>query len=660
MGEIDTFNIRKNFSNNFNNENINADHFNEIAGVIKDKITISPKESIQLNNKAKLELILASEFNNKNVSDNSIDIPQIRKPKFSLSEKGNLLLVLAEMQKISVDLQGDKLKLRIELFNVKLKAKTENANQLSNEIDQLNHDHQQQLALLSSMKIKLESLQLSKNELEKELSTKKNDKNNKQIDYQNLKENLVDKDLALENQLAEEINALAEFIQQKETDLVELNDTFEMYANECKTAMKDIAQCTGLINDALNKLSQFKAADRIESDKPIEQHIKETLSNTGELLKILSTLIINIGNCAVDKLKDDLEINRKRAMANQNELKRQSEEFDQQVRKAEQTQKIAKCVGQILGGLVMALGAVSALFGGAGIALMAVGVALLAADFIAEKATGRSLTDRIMSPLMEHVFMPLIEMLGKVVDAILEYTPLGGLLKEIDKAAGTDICGITKGIVTAVVAVAAVIALAYVAKSAAKFLIEKMSQTFIASMVQVAKQAIVQVIKKIIPNVVKNATKQTSAVVKKIIDEITKKLEQIASKISTMMEKTTQQINKSVFKNMKLSTPEEIHRLMKITGNRLVMSNQVIMFTNTAAQGGLNVNVANVQLQKAKITADMLFERYEIDRLMDDSRNLFTTYKLLQESIMKLFSNITEIITAQNNTGKYITKSMRA
>ncbi|WP_334470509.1 hypothetical protein [Arsenophonus sp. PmNCSU2021_1] len=87
------------------------------------------------------------------------------------------------MQKISVDLQGNKLKLRIELFNVKLKAKTENANQLFNEIDQLNHEHQQQLALLSSMKIKLESLQLSKNELEKELSTKKNDKNNKQIDY---------------------------------------------------------------------------------------------------------------------------------------------------------------------------------------------------------------------------------------------------------------------------------------------------------------------------------------------------------------------------------------------------------------------------------------------------------------------------------------------
>ncbi len=32
----------------------------------------------------------------------------------------------------------------------------------------------------------------------------------------------------------------------------------------------------------------------------------------------------------------------------------------------------------------------------AGIALMGVGVALLAADFIAEKATGRSLTDRSM------------------------------------------------------------------------------------------------------------------------------------------------------------------------------------------------------------------------------------------------------------------------
>ncbi|WP_063653901.1 hypothetical protein [Candidatus Arsenophonus triatominarum] len=74
MGEIDTFNMRKNF---FNNENVNADRFNETASVIKDKITISSKESIQLNNKAKLELILTSEFSNKNVSDNSIDIPQI-------------------------------------------------------------------------------------------------------------------------------------------------------------------------------------------------------------------------------------------------------------------------------------------------------------------------------------------------------------------------------------------------------------------------------------------------------------------------------------------------------------------------------------------------------------------------------------------------------
>jgi len=41
MGEIDTFNIRKNFSNNFNNENINADHFNEIASVFLFPYTYS-------------------------------------------------------------------------------------------------------------------------------------------------------------------------------------------------------------------------------------------------------------------------------------------------------------------------------------------------------------------------------------------------------------------------------------------------------------------------------------------------------------------------------------------------------------------------------------------------------------------------------------------
>ncbi|HGJ5864173.1 MAG TPA: hypothetical protein ACHBZ9_18755 [Arsenophonus nasoniae] len=140
MGEIDTLNIRKNFSNNFNNENFSDDHFNEIASVIKNKITISPKERTQLNNKAKLELILKSDPDNE-VSNSLIDMPQIRKPNSSLSGKGNLLFILAEMQKITIDLQGENLKLRIEMFNIKLKAKTENANQLSSEIDQLNHEY---------------------------------------------------------------------------------------------------------------------------------------------------------------------------------------------------------------------------------------------------------------------------------------------------------------------------------------------------------------------------------------------------------------------------------------------------------------------------------------------------------------------------------------
>ncbi|HGJ5899965.1 hypothetical protein, partial [Arsenophonus apicola] len=50
------------------------------------------------------------------------------------------------------------------------------------------------------------------------------------------------------------------------------------------------------------------------SQKPsFEHHIEEAMSNTAKLLEILTTLIITIGNSAVDKLQDDLEINRERA-----------------------------------------------------------------------------------------------------------------------------------------------------------------------------------------------------------------------------------------------------------------------------------------------------------------------------------------------------------
>lgn len=658
MGEIDTLNIRSSFSDTFNNEIIDGDHFNEIAAVIKKKVIISPKESIQLNDKAKLELILQLDFNDEeNMFNDSVDKPQIRKPNLLLSKKIGLLLILALMQKINVDIQGNNLKQGVEMYNFKLKAKVESANALSKELDQLHHDCRLETERLAIMTIKLQELNFNKNELANELNDIKNQLISKQIVYSNLKSNFADNHLELNKKL-EEINRFSDLIKKKEIELAELIKTYDMQSKNCEIANNKIAQFTDLIFSTLNKLREI-TSNGIETNKPIEQHIEETYSNTANLLEILSTLIINIGNSAVDKLKDDLEINRKRAVANQMELKRKSEEYEEQVQKAEQAQKMAKCVGQILGGLVMALGVVASLFGGAGIALMAVGISLLAVDFITEKATGKSLTDRLMSPLMEHVFMPLIEIIGKVVDAILEYTPLGALLKEIDKAAGTDLLGITKGIATAAVAVAAIIALAYVAKSAAQFLFEKMSQTFINSIIQVAKQAIVQAIKKIIPNAVKNISNQSSAVVKKIINEIAKKLEQIANKISAMIEKASQQVNKSVFKNMKLRTPEEINRLMKITGNRLVMSNQLTMFTNTAAQTGLKINVANAELQKATISANMLLAQHEIERFMEDSKDLFAIYKSQQEGIMKLFSDITDVITAQINTGKYISKPMR-
>ncbi|HGJ5877212.1 MAG TPA: type III secretion system translocon subunit SctE [Arsenophonus sp.] len=651
MGEIDTLNIRSSFSNTFNNENIDGDHFNKIAAVVKEKVIISSKESIQLNNKAKLELILQND--EENIFNDSIDKPQIRKPNLLLSEKIGLLLILALMQKINVNIQGNNLKQSVEIYNLKLKAKAENANALSKELDQLHHDCRLETERLAIMTMKLQELNFNKNELANELNDIKNQLISKQIDYSNFADNHLELDKKLE-----EINRFSDLIKKKEIELAELIKAYEMQSKDCEIANNKIAKFTDLIFSILNKLREV-TSNGIETNKPIEKHIEETYSNTANLLEILSTLIVNIGNSAVDKLKDDLEINRKRAIANQMELKRKSKEYEEQVQKAEQAQKIAKCVGQILGGLVMALGVVASLFGGAGIALMAVGISLLAADFITEKATGKSLTDRIMSPLMEHVFMPLIEIIGKVVDAILEYTLLGALLKEIDKTAGTDLLGITKGIATAAVAVAAIIALAYVAKSAAKFLFEKMSQTFINSIMQVAKQAIVQAIKKIIPNAVKNISNQSSAVVKKIINEITKKLEQIANKISAMIEKASLQVNKSVFKNMKLRTPEEIHRLMKITGNRLVMSSQLTMFTNTAAQTGLKINVANAELQKATISANMLLAKHEIERLMEDSKDLFAIYKSQQEGIMKLFSDITDVITAQINTGKYISKPMR-
>lgn len=138
-------------------------------------------------------------------------------------------------------------------------------------------------------------------------------------------------------------------------------------------------------------------------------------------------------------------------------FEKQAEEAQKKEEAAAAVAKVMGCVGKILGGLLVAASVVSAVFsGGSSLVLAGVGLALMAADGIAEAATGESLSGRLIAPLVDAVFKPLVEMFAGVISDVLQKF---GVSEDISRMVGA--------VLGAILAVMAVIALAFVAKSSA-------------------------------------------------------------------------------------------------------------------------------------------------------------------------------------------------
>jgi len=356
--------------------------------------------------------------------------------------------------------------------------------------------------------------------------------------------------------LQSKLSALSrEGVNEDDPRYIALNETIIQTKNTLNTASQTVAKAEAEVTSKLN-MSQalliqhgdlIRQLTTMSTNKGgvvvihLEQLIteeKKSLSFAADLSRRMAEILSIFSKNSLDKLKNDQQLIEIRMEAMRTGLAEKARQFDEQQKKAvEAAEKMSKCT-KIFGGIATALGALTMVFGGAGAPLMALGLGLLVADTISEKLFGFSITEKVMGPLMDHVFMPLMNAIKDVVSDIFDHTPIGAILNAIDKATGANMMGTIHTAVAAAATVAVIVAAAFILKSAANVLYKSFAKSLTQAVVSYVKTAIKSALKQM-PKLLKNAgkvMKEFAQQTKQLLDDFaTKAMEKLhLSSVTTL------------------------------------------------------------------------------------------------------------------------------
>ncbi|PUA19943.1 type III secretion system translocon subunit SctE [Glaciimonas sp. PCH181] len=228
-------------------------------------------------------------------------------------------------------------------------------------------------------------------------------------------------------------------------------------------AIKSIWDAVGVLAKAKLIIQQKAAAVVLALDALVEAAKGQVvgmgdlnLSKLTHLNLLMAELIKTLGENSTKALKNSLSLFEAMQVSRQAAMEKAAESFDAQVRKAEEAQKIAGCIGNIISALIL-VAAVVATVATFGVAT-AVGLAFMVTDAAVGGITGQSLTDRalsvVMEPLMKNVIMPMMEFVQKEISAVL--TDMGiakDLVEKISAIMTTVITAIAVIVMTVLVMV---------------------------------------------------------------------------------------------------------------------------------------------------------------------------------------------------------------
>lgn len=610
------------------------------SDAIRQKTHISSAEGSRINFLAQQKSMddiatgVSDELAREVEADN--DWPVLRQSTAKLTNKSHILLTMLRYQSASNSMNESMLANAAAVFNAQANANIHKAQELSAELDKLQEEFDTQSGVINNMQDAFDSAKLDWGKANSKLNDAQNMLNNL-LNDPDAQSDDIQRAQAIVNEARQALTQASQALSAAEHNLDKAIDGGQKILNNINAKTAEMNAKYGNV-----QLRNPAAATA-------EQQSEQALTRTAIMIQLITEFIMKMDDIASEKLQNDLEINKIQTQARQAEMKRKSDEYEEQVRKAEEAQKTAGCIGKILGGLAMAFGAITTIFGGAGAALMAVGITLMVADPVVEAITGQSLTGMVMDPLMEHVLMPLMNVLGDIIGEIFDKTPLGLLLNAIDKAAGTNMMDTVRTVVTAAVAIAVIVAVAFVAKSAAKFLIEKMSQAMTSAIVQIVKEAIAKAINKLIPTLVKNSVQQGSAAARAV-----------AAQVSKSIQNVTQSVTKNVNGFLQGSESTVLNSLSKINMNHIMMANVGLNSSNGIIQSGMNINIASIQLEAQKALADFQLAQTDLKILSDIITSYLSRFKQEQEQVQRMGLTLSDMLQNQAMAGASVIKNMKA
>lgn len=523
------------------------------------------------------------------VTERDLATPMLTQPtpraKDELNSAGKLALLVGQLMVLMGEVSLSQLEGRLATWRAMMESQKAMGNQLSQELQTALEGAEQ---ATDAYQLALTALSISKSALE--AAEQKLAQAQTTLDALSPDDAGYSQALAAREQAANERGQAKQKVDQAQAS-AELAHSQAVEKGEKADKLLTQAQGVGIRNDSLQKSE------------------KDNLSNVAKLTLLMAMFAELVGKNSEESLKNDLALFQALQEGRKTEMEKKSAEYQEEVRKAEELNRIMGCVGKILGALLTVVSVVAAAFtGGASLALAAVGLALMMADEITKATTGVSFMQEALKPLMENILKPLMEMIGKAISKALE--EFG-----VDKKKAEMIGAIAGAVLAAIAMVAIIVVVSLVGKGAAAKLGNAMSKFF------------GDAVKKIVPNVLK----------------------EFAKKASTSATQLAQRVG--------LRTDTLGKQLMANRLNTAVLVGEV---GNETAQAGGNVASGIFMKNASEAMADFHLARAAMEQISQWLKQAVETFSDSQKVTQELNRAMSAALQQNAEAGRFILRQSRA
>ncbi|WNH47715.1 MULTISPECIES: type III secretion system translocon subunit SctE [Stenotrophomonas] len=405
--------------------------------------------------------------------------------------------------------------------------------------------------------------------------------------------------------------ALAEALPEDQEALRAQLETAKGKAAEAQTRVDDgistLVQASNALNKALADLEDFKSqADKLDPNGSVSVRGDEKArTNAAALSELLAVLQEIIGKANDAKLEADTRLVQEVLRLREAENLRRSQEYQDELAKAEAAQKKMGCIGKIIGWVVTVVAVVAAPFtGGASMVLAGIGLALAIGEEL-----GLNIMGKIMEPIMKLV-MELVKAVGNVMGDVL--TKLGVSSAFVDKI--KDVLGV---IVVAALIIAAVVLTKRVAGTVA-----------VQQLAKAVTRAVTDAISKALPQMIKMLAQSA----KSAVDDVAKAIAKTASKVTSSNADT-----------------------LATRAGYATKASHTLQFANQTSQGVGAIVIADMQINAAELLAKLEVGLADSQIFRDLIQKILEYFMQTNTLVADLFKQMTNVQESEYETAQFVT-----